>query len=171
MTALLAQWMETLKSLPEYQSFVFPKGTDSTVGNIARGERLKGCPYLIADLPRLFHPKGHFALRTLFWWGHGFTFFWHISGSLLNPFGQKLLEHQGGFPSSTRISVTGNEWEHDLQANNYCDRDEGGSNKRWQQAQENGFVKLAMPWPLDKWDRLEEVGLEFTKAGLAAMKG
>lgn len=171
LTALLAQWMETLKGLPEYQSFPFPEGTDSTIGNIARGERLQGCPYLIADLPRHFGPKGHFALRTLFWWGHGFTFFWHVSGAYLLPFGQRLIDNLGSFPSNARISVSGNEWEHDQETDNYEVIDLGKTDTYLQLAQESNFIKLALTWPLDEWESLEEAEKSFALAGLKAMRG
>lgn len=169
MTKLLAQWMETLKASPAYQSFPYPTGTDTAVGNIARGERLQGCPYLIADLPRLFHHSGHFAFRTLFWWGHHFTFFWHVSGKQLESFGRKLMENLHTLPSSTRISFLGNEWEHDLAADNYQSIDETDQSISWQQAQESGFVKLALALELERWEELDKVGQAFFEATTKTM--
>src|SRR5688572_27384845 len=60
-----------------------PEEVISQKGKISRGENYRGLPYLILDYPRLFSKEGVFAFRTLFWWGHPFSFTIHISGIYL----------------------------------------------------------------------------------------
>lgn len=56
----------------------FPEGCDLIQGKITRGENYKGFPYRVLDFPRKFSKEDLFTFRTMFWYGHGFSF--HLQG-------------------------------------------------------------------------------------------
>lgn len=59
----------------------YPPETDTTRGQIARGENNKGFPYVSLDMPQMFSKTEMFTLRTLFWWGHYLGHFLILKGS------------------------------------------------------------------------------------------
>lgn len=65
---------------------------------VSRGEKYEHMPWVMLDYPRNFgDQEGHFAIRSFFWWGHGFSIRLQLSGSFLTCFCQAFarLEHQG----------------------------------------------------------------------------
>ena len=54
--------------------------TVDKMGKLARGENLKGLPYLMLDYPAYFSSDRIIAVRTLFWWGQHFSIYLHLSG-------------------------------------------------------------------------------------------
>src|SRR6476660_4254819 len=51
---------------------------------VTRGENHQLMPYLVLDLPRIQHPSFDLLTRTLFWWGHYFSFNLIIRKSLIH---------------------------------------------------------------------------------------
>src|ERR1700744_546088 len=47
---------------------------------ISKGENYKGLPWVMLDYPRVFGREEVFAIRTMFWWGHGFSVTLHLKG-------------------------------------------------------------------------------------------
>lgn len=60
----------------------FP-GVNTLSGKIFRGENYRSFPYIVLDYPKLFTPQSVFAFRTMFWWGHEFSFTLHLQGLAL----------------------------------------------------------------------------------------
>src|ERR1051326_3611882 len=77
---LLAEARDEIKSAIEKTGMVFPKGVDSSMGKIFRGENYLGLPYLILDYPKHFSKDSVFAFRTMFWWGKFFSCTLHLQG-------------------------------------------------------------------------------------------
>ena len=65
---------------------------DSRHQKISRGENYKGMPYLILDYPRIFDGEDVFAFRSMFLWGHFFSFSFQLSGIYLERYRLQLEE-------------------------------------------------------------------------------
>ncbi len=68
-----------------------PAATDTTEGQIARGENNKGFPYLSLDIPQMFSKNEMHTLRTLFWWGHYLGFFLILKGDKFSAWTDQLI--------------------------------------------------------------------------------
>ncbi|HEY6901247.1 MAG TPA: hypothetical protein VI233_11410, partial [Puia sp.] len=55
-------------------------GAQGASPKISKGENYKGLPYVMLDYPRLFGREDVLAIRTFFWWGHGFSVTLHLKG-------------------------------------------------------------------------------------------
>lgn len=59
---------------------------------ISRGENYRNLPYVILDYPRKFARDDVFAFRSMFWWGHFFSYTLHLQGHSLAKFRPYLLD-------------------------------------------------------------------------------
>lgn len=60
---------------------LMPQHVFSRPGKISKGENYLGFPYLVMDFPRIFEKDNVFAFRTMFWWGHHFSYTLHVGGT------------------------------------------------------------------------------------------
>lgn len=84
----------------------------NVIPKVSKGEKYEHMPWVMLDFPRNFgDQEGHFAIRSFFWWGHGFSIRLQLSGSFLIRFYQAFtrLEEQG-FVSG----ITNNPWDQQL---------------------------------------------------------
>lgn len=152
---------DNMKQLPQHLSFRFPDGCDVLSGKISKGENYRNLPYMVLDFPRLFKPDDIFACRTLFWWGHGFSFTLLLQGSSLHRYwpaissNYHLLSGQNYY-----LSVAQTPWRHEFTPNSYQPCSRFGKAELEQQVFENGFFKIALPLPLEQWSNVPEVGLQ-----------
>jgi len=103
-----------------------PEGTDSTQGQIARGENHKGFPFISLDLPQKFSKTEFFTFRVLFWWGHFLGFSLILKGpSLPNYLKNLLSRRQDSFGREIFLAQNESPWE-------------------WQRTPEN-FIRLQAP--------------------------
>lgn len=89
---------------------------------VNRGENYKGFPYLVMDYPRIFSKAHVFAFRTLFWWGHFVSCTLHLKGDFLKDFSDRipsLIDMAKKSNLQFRISIQGNEWNHDALSEEY----------------------------------------------------
>lgn len=122
---------------------------------ISKGERYKELPWVMLDYPRLFAKHDIFAIRSLFWWGHGFTCCLHLSGESL----QRLLPVLCGNIASLQqqqwwVYAGTDEWQHEIDA-------------QWKPAPETdactlqalaakGFLKVGKTRPVSDWPLAED---------------
>ncbi len=62
-------------------------------GKISSGENYRLFPYLVLDYPRIFNKENVFAFRSMFWWGHYFSFTFHASGNFISDININKLEN------------------------------------------------------------------------------
>ena len=70
----------------------YPPDTDTTNGQIVRGENHKGFPFISLDMPQMFTKSHMFTYRTLFWWGHDLIFSLILKQTNHIPIINKLME-------------------------------------------------------------------------------
>ena len=77
---LLSQCIPLIQEKLEENSSHFPLNIINSQPKISRGENYLSFPWHILDYPRDFGKEDIFALRTLCWFGNGFSLSLHLSG-------------------------------------------------------------------------------------------
>src|SRR5258705_4513328 len=142
--------------LQEYSSHL-PEEVFKISPKISRGENYKGLPWLVLDNPRYFQHNNIFAIRTMFWWGNFFSITLHVSGNnkkdLLNPLAENislLAKNDFYIYNGTK------EWEHDIDPNAYKRISALTTEELEKIFPENSFLKLAVKFPIDSLEAIEE---------------
>ena len=98
--------------LKEFDTFNQPK--------ISKGENYKKLPYVVLDFPATFSRSSIFAFRSMFWWGHFFSFTLHIQGEALDLLREKIMQHKKEILSSGfYLGVNSTPWEYHYESENY----------------------------------------------------
>ena len=87
---------------------------------ISRGENYRGLPWVMLDYPRAFGREDVLAIRTMFWWGHGFNVTLHLKGRWMEMclpviFGRRRELAAAGF----HIGISEDEWRLEHGPENY----------------------------------------------------
>jgi hypothetical protein len=85
---------------------------------LSKGDNYRGLPYVVLDHPRYFNKEDVCSFRSMFWWGHFFSFTLHLQGDCWNKVRNNLnigALHFPFFISSGRSSA----WEYHYEAENY----------------------------------------------------
>jgi hypothetical protein len=125
-------------------------------GKISRGENYKGLPYVILDFPATFTKEGVFAFRTLMWWGHPFSFTFHVAGIYLQQYASGLCDYLAVADENTAVCINAHQWEHHQEATNYIPVNEflsvhKNSNDYFKN---RGFMKLSKTVSLQNHEQL-----------------
>ncbi|HEX6168094.1 MAG TPA: hypothetical protein VFZ33_00275 [Chitinophagaceae bacterium] len=124
---------------------------------ISRGENYKGLPWLVLDNPRYFQHNNIFAIRTMFWWGNFFSITLHLSGNNKTHLLKKIADHYSLLGKSDFYIYTGQkEWEHDMNPNSYIRISSLNNDELEKVVTENGFLKLAVKFPIDSLEAIED---------------
>lgn len=89
---------------------------------ISRGENYRGLPYVILDYPRQFSFEDIFAFRTMFWWGHFFSYTLHLQGHSYEENKEHVKQALKGDISNKEhlyLSVGTHPWEYHYGSDNY----------------------------------------------------
>jgi len=124
---------------------------------ISRGENYKGLPWLVLDNPRFFQHNNIFAIRTMFWWGNFFSITLHLSGNNKTNILEKLINNISTRKENDFYIYQGSdEWEHDLDPNSYKKLSLTNDDEFNQIISANNFLKLAIKFPIDSFEAIEE---------------
>lgn len=122
---------------------------------ISRGENYLQLPYLLLDYPRYFSAENIFAVRTMFWWGNFFSVTLHLSGDFKKMYEQilcsniELLKQENFY-----FCLHDDQWHHHFEENNYCPVNKFTAAAFKESVQQKGFIKLAVKFPLHKWNEM-----------------
>src|SRR5205085_4109033 len=86
---------------------------------VSKGEKYQGMPYVMLDYPRIFGKEHLLAIRILFWWANFYSVTLHVKGRYLGSIRQKLFASSLFTDAGFLISFSGDEWNHDLQHEDY----------------------------------------------------
>ncbi len=138
----------------------------SVSAKISRGENYKGSPWQVLDFPRIFAEEGIFALRTLCWWGKGFSMTLHLSGNQAAAYVPLIIAQQSKLAESGFRAYFGNDpWQHDFEDSGVRPlkmHDQGGT-ELLSQLERNGFVKILKVIPFEEWETLSEQVRRYSK--------
>jgi len=142
--------------LQEYSSHL-PEEPLKISPKISRGENYKGLPWLVLDNPRYFQHNNIFAIRTMFWWGNFFSITLHASGNNKTELLKKIAGHFSLLGENFFYIYTGEkEWEHDMDPNSYKRILSLNKNELENVITENNFLKLAVKFPIDSLEAIED---------------
>lgn len=123
---------------------------------VTKGENYKLLPYVVVDCPQLSGPHLPLACRTLFWWGYGFSFNLIVPQSVLGTQAAEVLGKLEDW-----ILVGDHLWENEIDEENY---QIGTSQTKtfWEHhIQNQAYLRIAHPLPMNKYDVLSELALEW----------
>lgn len=159
--SLLAVLSERLQQNPIHQGFEFPKGTDTMVGKISKGENYKGLPYMVLDFPKYFHKTSIFTFRSMFWWGNEYSFTLHLGGDVLLQYQTHLLKQWKKLEQKgVYFCINSTPWEYDFGEDNYLPIEELDRKNIEEKIAKTGFIKLSRQLVLKDWEQLLKYGNE-----------
>lgn len=148
---------------------VLPTEVTAIAPKISKGENYKGLPWLVLDYPRCFKKGNHFAVRTMFWWGHFFSITLHLSGIYKQKYLGSIERSFGWLQDEQYFICTGaEEWEHHFEAGNYDPLPGMLPETFTGHLHNKAFLKLAKNYPLEIWDDAGEILLD-SYSGLIAL--
>jgi hypothetical protein len=128
-------------------------------GKIFRGENYRMYPYVVLDYPKLFSTRSIFAFRTMFWWGHEFSFTLHLQGKALDHYRKSiknnfddLLDHD------VYACVNKTPWQYVFTEENYLPAEEVVFRK--EALIDGNFLKLSRKINVSEVERVEEYCLQ-----------
>jgi hypothetical protein len=104
------------------------------------------------DHPRFFHAEHVLAMRSFFWWGHFFSVTLHLKGKYVDLYRRTLVAHSGMLAAGGyRISVSEDEWQHDLDSEEYVPLAGMTSDELEKLLVSHPFVKIGKRFSLYDW--------------------
>lgn len=128
---------------------------------ISRGENYEGLPWMVLDLPRYFTSGDQLAIRTLFWWGHGFSLTLQLQGRFHQQFQSRVDRYNSILRQQQwHICIGDDPWQHHFRSDNYipiASMTEG----EWKRVStHHPFLKIACFIPMEKWEQAPELLLQ-----------
>lgn len=135
-----------------------------SAGKIFRGENYRLFPYVLLDFPRTFNTSTVFAFRSMFWWGHEFSFTLHLQGEALELFREKILLNIEKLKNNgVWICVSETPWQYHFERTNYCPLEEFDTQALERVIRDKNFLKLSRKLPVEEFDSIPEKGVETMK--------
>lgn len=133
-------------------------GLNISAGKIFRGENYRLFPYIVLDYPRLFSPKSVFAFRTMFWWGHEFSFTLHLQGEALEMYRFNLNKNlESLFGNDVYYCVNDTPWHYNFEGQNYSLLD---LVKDKSEVEKRPFIKLSKKIPVQQFEKVQQQSIE-----------
>ncbi len=158
---LLAESVQHIQSVKDFQKISFPPRTDSERGKITRGENYLGLPFLILDFPRLFSEQNFFAFRTMIWWGNHVSCTLVISGNEGKKaaarmiFNSSKLKKQGVY-----LCVSESPWQHHFGEDNFLLLKSLRKQEVIKIIKQQNFFKVARKIPVDAINNIPSFAAE-----------
>lgn len=122
---------------------------------ISKGENYKGLPYVMLDYPRNFGREDVLAVRTFFWWGHGFSITLHLKGAYRQQYALGSRWRTLG-AAGFHVNVAEDEWQHEHTPENYRPLTGAGDLET-----EGDFLKLSATCGLHRFEDAPEMLINF----------
>ena len=156
---LLTQCIPIIEGKLERNSSHLPQNIINSQPKISRGENYLSYPWQILDYPRDFGKEDIFALRTLCWYGNGFSLSLHLSG-------EYAKKHIDGIAANLSILAKNNfyicihsdPFQHHFEEDNIikcCDFVQAGSSLHWL-LENNKFIKIVKLFSFEEIDSIPE---------------
>ena len=112
------------------------------------------------DAPALYSQERIFAVRTMFWWGHFFSFTLHLQGTALQTFASNIEKNKSLLSGQDLYWCIGPEpWDYHYEAENYKKLEASDL----QYLKERSFIKISKKLPLDQSENLDKELVLFWK--------
>lgn len=162
---LMERVRELLASLQEEQWHCLRQGKNplpeevmNIPAKISRGENYEGLPWMVLDLPRYFTNDDQLAIRTLFWWGHGFSVTLQLQGRFRQSFQHIIYRYKNVLSQQSWHICTGPDpWQHHSRDDNYSPVAELTEEKWKSITSSHPFLKIACFIPMQKWEEAPDL--------------
>ncbi len=145
------------------------KGLNISSGKIFRGENYKLYPYILLDYPRLFSRQSVFSFRTMFWWGHEFSFSLHLEGEALERYRTALMNNLAKlYGKGVFFCVNDTPWQYDFVEENYKPLEE--LNDLEKMTGSKSFIKISRRLPVNSHNDLYGYCMETFKLFFTLLK-
>ncbi len=120
-------------------------------GKISKGDNYQQLPYLVLDYPAIFNQKeGVLAIRTMFWWGNGFSMTLHVNGELLQRYRDALMNNLEKMRLlDGYFGINEDQWQHHYEESNYCETKDL-NREMLEKCFNKGFLKLSLRLPVEE---------------------
>ncbi len=137
------------------------EGLNFSAGKIFRGENYLLYPYILLDYPRLFSTESIFAFRSMFWWGHEFSFTLHLQGHAFERYSEAIFNRLDSLiGKDVFYCVNDTPWQYNFAESNYkLLQNIPGREEIFKKS----FVKLSRKLPAVRYEEAAEYGLETFK--------
>jgi hypothetical protein len=152
---LLGNLSDGQKIVIEKEKKWLPLPVIQSTAKISKGESYRQLPYVLLDYPRCFDAENAFAIRTMFWWGNFFSMTLQLSGTYKQMLEQNiskkknLLEQHHFF-----LCINESPWHHHFDNDNYIALKQLAEKEMERIIYQKHFVKLAVKYPLGKWEEI-----------------
>jgi hypothetical protein len=155
--ALFGEMEREMKSqFPSYG--ITNEGLNVSAGKIFRGENYRKFPYILLDYPRQFSTETVLAFRSMFWWGHEFSFTLHLQGKAFEDYREKVFEGLDTvLGREVYYCVNDTPWQYMFTGENYRVIDFGVSREEFFG---KNFCKLSRKIPVAEIESAAEYGYE-----------
>lgn len=119
---------------------------------IARGEQYQQLPWVMLDYPRYYSQGNTKAIRTFFWWGHGFSVHLLLQGSYCEQWKTKAAQHIEFADEKEWLDTGTDPWQHHFRAANCIPIRQ----MQLQKVTELHFIKYSCWFPLTDWEKFPE---------------
>jgi len=158
---LLANFAQKLQQLPVHQQFNFPIEVHCKSVKVAKGNNYRGLPYVMLDCPKAFQKEHIFAFRSMFWWGHGYSFTLHLGGKFWNRYREIITANLAQVNTNNMyVCVNNSAWEYHFEADNYCTLQSLTTAQQQRLFNNRNFCKLSIPLSLSQLDAFYEIGIQ-----------
>lgn len=117
---------------------------------ISRGEQYNGLPWVMLDYPRYYSAGDSKAIRSFFWWGHGFSIHLILQGK----YREQWLKNAAGWllegSENWHIDLGADPWQHHFRAESCIPI----RNVSPQSIQGHPFVKYSCWFPIQAWENV-----------------
>lgn len=134
---------------------------------ISRGENYEGLPWMVLDLPRYFTNEHQLAIRTLFWWGHGFSVTLVLKGRYQEMYCDNIYKNMGILQQHQWYLCTSQDpWQHHFRSDNYTPLSSLHTDEIKTILTSHPFLKMAHFIPMARWENVWELVMrEYTMVG------
>ncbi|MBL0054612.1 MAG: hypothetical protein IPP31_00190 [Chitinophagaceae bacterium] len=159
--AMMGGFSASLKTLLEQEKEWMPAEVLNSEPKIYKGENYLDMPYVLLDHPRCFRSRDVFAIRTMFWWGHFFSFTLQLGGSYARSYRQNIITHRDELiASGFYLCVNEDPWQHHFEDGNYQSIGEMGLDAMESILAQRDFLKLSVKFDLDQWNGMPELAAQ-----------
>ena len=138
-------------------------------GKIFRGENYRKYPYVVLDYPRQFSKQSIFSFRTMFWWGHEFSFTLHLQGDSLEKYRKTIFNNSETLNGQdVFFCVNDTPWQYFFEKENYLPIEE--LSNRSEEILTKPFIKLSRKLPVDAQEKVQQYCYETFKLFLDLLK-
>ncbi len=135
---------------------VFDEAVLRNSPKISRGENYKGLPWVMLDYPRYFSRTDICGIRTMFWWGNGFSITLHLKGYYQQFYAGLLASRLDQWKEHFLISVGTEEWQHDAAGENLIPLSDLSREMVQDKFIKEPFIKIYCRMSLSEWNKAEQ---------------